>query len=300
MIRRLLPILTCCAATLPFLIAGCGDSPDAVDASTIDAQPNAGNFTLAWTIVNDGATLSCGDVGAVAVAITLIRQGAGSGSAESFPCTAGEAVSRGFEPGIYDLTIDVRAAGSKSLLSSPVRIQGFEIVARQETALPAQEFAIEPVGNFNFFVDTGATAGNCAAVEADGGGIVGLEFTLKDNSGSCVEAEFVIAEGSESGGTYVSNCATPPAPFTCIGSDQQVSVAGFRSGALSLEITGQKAGPIDCYDRVSNFELPGANLLKELGVLLLNLEYSEACDPDFSLPDGGMGGIDAGVPDAGL
>jgi len=299
MIRRLLPVFASCAASLPLLF-GCGDSPDALDASTIDAQPNGGNFTLAWTIVDGEATLPCRDVGAVAVAITLIRQGAGAGTAESFPCTAGEAVSRTFPPGIYDFTIDVRASGSKSLLAAPVRIQGFEILARQESALPAQEFAIEPIGDFNFFVDTGATAGNCAATEADGGGIVGLSFSLENSSGACVEAEFVIADGSESGGTYTSNCTTPPAPFGCIGSDQQVSVTGTRSGALKLEVVGEKAGPIDCYDRVSNFDLPGAGLLKELGVLLLSLEYSVECDPDFSLPDGGMGGIDAGVPDASL
>lgn len=299
MIRRLLPILASCTAMLPIL-AACGDSPDAPDASTIDAQPNDGNFTLAWSILNEGTTLPCRDVGAVAVALTLISQGSGSGSAESFPCTSGEGMSRAFAPGIYDVTIDIRASGSKSLLDAPVRIQGFEILARETTAMPTQEFEIEPIGDFKFFVDSGASSGNCAATESNGGGLVGLSFELTNGSGACVEADFVIADGSESGGTYSSNCTTPAAPFACIGSDQEVSVIGARSGALSLSIIGQKAGPVDCYDRISNFDLPGANLLKELGVLLLNLEYSLECDPDFSLPDGGMGVADAGVADAAL
>ncbi|MCP4447126.1 MAG: hypothetical protein GY811_17530, partial [Myxococcales bacterium] len=265
---------------LPLLIS-CGDSPDEVDASAIDAMPVTGNFSLAWSIVDGVETIPCVDVGAVAISIQLIVQGSGTGEAESFPCTSGEATSRFFAPGIYDFTIDLRAAGSTSLLDTPVRIQDFEIVANEESALPVQEFAVEAVGNFNFFVDAGATGGNCAATGVDGAGLVGLALGLKDGAGACVAADFVIAAGTEAGGTYSSDCITPPAPFPCIGADQEVSVSNFASGALSLEIVGQKAGPRDCYNRVSNFTLPGANLVKELGSLLLNLELSAECDPDF-------------------
>jgi hypothetical protein len=76
-------------------------------------------------------------------------------------------------------------------------------------------------------------------------------------------------------------------------------VSAIASGPLSLKITGEKAGPIECYSRVSTFDLPGANLVKDLGSLLLSLEFSPECDPNFSFPDGGMP-IDAGVADAAL
>lgn len=304
------PILTTCALAVPLLLtgvgsgAGCGDSPDVFDASTSDAPIVSGNFSLAWTIVN-GETgsseivLPCREVGAVALSITLIERGAGSGSAESFPCTAGSGTSRAFAPGVYDFTIDVRASGSVSLLESIVRIADFEIVANEESALPAQVFVIEPIGNFDFSVNSGASGGNCASEAADGGAITGLAFRLKDSTGACVPAEFVIAEGSEAGGTYTSNCTTPPAPLPCIGSDQTVSVLSFPSGALSLEIEGLKAGPIDCYGKVTNFDLPGANFSKELGAQLLNLTYSPECDPNFSFPDGGVA-ADAATPDGGM
>lgn len=301
MSSRTLPALALVsAAALAATLHGCGDSPDTPDAATIDAAPVRGNFSVAWSITNGGESLSCADVGAAAVSIRLVRQGAGNGEAESFPCEAGQGVSRALAPGVYDFTIDLRATGSASLIDAPLRVQGFEIVANQDSALPEQVFSVEPVGNFTFTVDAGTTAGNCADDGAGGAGIVGLEFSLKDASGVCVPADFVIAEGSESGGTYSTDCASAPTPFPCIGADQVVSVSDYRSGVYSLEISGQKAGPVDCFERVSNFTLPGANLLKDLGALLLNLEYSPACDPNFSFPDGGPGGIDGGLPDAGL
>lgn len=294
-------ILATCALAVPLLLAGvaCGDSPDVFDATTGDAPIVTGNFSLAWTIVSGETVLPCRDVGAIALSITLIKRGSGSGSAESFPCTAGSGTSRAFAPGVYDFTIDLRASGSVSLLESVVRIGEFEIVANEESALPAQEFAVEPVGNFNFSIDSGASGGNCASEDADGGAIVGLALSLNDSTGACVPADFVIAAGSEAGGTYSSNCTIPPGPFPCIGSDQRVSVSSVSSGALSLEIEGLKDGPIDCYGKITNFDLPGANLNKELGTQLLNLTYSPECDPNFSFPDGGVG-ADAGAPDGGV
>ncbi len=292
MLRKTLatPTLALVLATST-LLYGCGDSPDTPDASRIDAMKPGGTFSLAWSIVNGGSPISCTDVGAVAVSIILIPQGSASGEAESFPCASGQASSRNFTPGTYDISIDIRAAGSRSLLPARVRIDGIEIKLNEETALPAQEFSIEPIGDFHFVVDTGATAGNCAPTDSDGGGLIGLAFALKNSADVCVPTEFVIADGSEPGGTYTNDCVTVPAAFPCIGSDQQVSVAGATSGALSLQITGQKGpveAPVDCYDRVSNFDLPGAGLVKDLGSLLLALEYSIECDPDFMFPDGGM------------
>ncbi len=289
--------LVTCALALPALV-GCGDSPDVFDAAVNDGAVQTGNFTLAWSIANEGEVLSCSDVGGVAVSITLVPQGAGSGSAESFPCTAGNGVSRAFAPGIYDFTIDLRASGSRSLLDSIVRVGSFEIVANQESALPDQTFAVEPVGNFEFTVDSGATGGNCAAEGADGGAITGLVFSLSDDDG-CVEADFVIEDGSEAGGTYTTSCTAPAAAFPCIGSDQVIRVSDVRSGQHSLVIDGFKEGPIDCYGKVTNFELPGAGLERDLGVQPLALTYSPECDPNFSFPDGGVE-PDAGLPDGGM
>jgi hypothetical protein len=137
-------------------------------------------------------------------------------------------------------------------------------------------------------VNGGALAGNCLPNSSDGAEIVGLEFSLKDGSDTCVPATFDVAAGASGvAGTYTSDCTTPPAPLACIDADQVVTVNPIRSGPMTLTVVGQKTGPINCYSRVSMFVIPGATLVNELGSLLLTLEYSLACDPDFIEIDAG-------------
>jgi hypothetical protein len=295
-INYLLPALLVLSSSL----IACGDDGGPVDAGRIDALPASGTFSLAWTVSDGSAALSCDDVGAVSVSITLIQQGSAGGTVDAFSCEGGMATSRNFAPGLYDLTIDLRASGSRSLIGTPVRLTGIEITANADTPLPAQEFVVSPTGGFTFTVNGGATGGNCAPDSnngGDGAGIIGLEFSLKDSSDTCVPTTFSIAAGAGGvAGTYTTDCITPPAPHACIDADQVVTVDPTRSGAKTLTINGQKddpnddpdLGPIDCYDRVSMFVIPGAMLVRDLGSLLLSLEYSLACDPDFIEIDAGM------------
>lgn len=288
-------------AIAPIAIAGlalaaCGDDSGAQDAQSNDAQPNLGTFSLAWSISDGSSPLRCDEVGAFSIAVTLIPVDGLTGESESFACSAGQAKSRGLKPGVYSVRIDARASGSRSLLQEPVAIASFEIVANVDTALPAQSFVISPVGSFTFSINAGAAAGNCADVDAGGAGMVGVRFGLRNQLGACVEAEFMVADGSQPGGSYTSNCTTPPPALPCIGSDQLVSVDALASGQWSLISTGQIVGPIDCYERVSGFTVAGAGLPTELGELSLVRKYSAACDPNFVEADGGL--PDAGVADA--
>lgn len=272
----------------PALLGACGDDSGAADAQAIDAQPSLGTFSLSWALTDGSNALTCGQVGAFSVAVTLIPQDGFSGESESFSCSSGEGQSRGLVPGLYNARIDVRASGSRSLLEAPIVIADVEIAANTDKVLPAQEFVISPQGSFSFFVDSGATGGNCAELAANGAGIVGVAFELENESGVCLEADFIVAEGSQAGGTYSSNCTTPPAPLPCIGKDQLVSVSSVPSGARTLTTTAQKAGPVDCYEGLTTFTVAGAGLLTELGEVALQLEYSAACDPNFVEPDAGV------------
>lgn len=283
------------AASLAF--AGCGDVVADPDAAPIDAPPPLGTFSIAWNILDGMETLACADVGALSLSLRLVTTGGSIGTAEAFSCSGGQAMSRGITPGNYQVTIDLLAAGNRSLLQSPVIVSNVDITPNQNTEIAMQSFSVSSLGTFTFAIDANATAGNCESVASAGAGIVGVEFALRDTGGTCVPAEFIVADGSESGGTYSNDCVSAPAPLPCIGSDQEVRVT-TRSGSYQVTINGQKLGPVDCYSKAASFVLAGAGLETELGSLGLALEYSEACDPNFVVPDAGVPFVDAGVSDA--
>ncbi len=276
-------------ALFPLSLAACGDDGGAaVDASTIDAPVPAGTFSLGWTISDGSATITCDDVGAVSLSVSVVEQSAGSGSVDAFTCAGGQATSRQFPPGTYDMTIDLRASGSRSLIDSPVQVRDIVITDGAVTALPDQVFTVVPTGGFSFSINSLASAGNCETVANSGAEIVGFEFVLEDKDGNCVDAAFNIDSGASS---YTNNCTTPEAAHGCIDADKVISVNPFASGPYVLKVNGQITGPFDCYSRVSSFTVAGANLQTELGSLGMTLKYSKDCDPNFIE-------IDAGVPDA--
>jgi hypothetical protein len=283
---KLLSLLALCALPL----ASCGDDGAPVADAGIDAPSAAGTFSLAWLISDGSNTISCDDVGAVSVAVTVLEQGAAGGSVDAFTCDGGEAVSRQFSPGTYDMTINLRASGSRSLIAAPVQLRDIEINDGAVTALPEQTFVVAPTGSFTFTVNTQASAGNCETVANSGAEITGLVFGLEDKDGVCVAATFNVAKGADVdsvAGMYTSDCTTPPAPHGCIDADQLVTVDPIASGPLVLTVTGQTNrvvdpfDTVDCYDRVSSFSVAGATLQTELGSLSMALEYSLACDIDF-------------------
>jgi hypothetical protein len=273
----------------------CGDDANVSDAG-IDAEPPTGTFSLSWSLTDGTNALECSDVGAVTVSVALVPQGGLNGDVYPFTCEAASGTSAPVPPGVYNATLDVRGGTpSRSLLANPQFIDGVTITANSDTPLGAKSFTIDPTGNFTFYVDAGASAGNCSDDPVDGGQIVGFEFELRDSNGACVDGvDFVIPDADPLvGGTYTTNCTTPPAPFGCIGKAQEIAVSGIRSGSYSLSINGQKAGPIDCYSRQSNFVVAGNDLVTSVGTLALDLEYSAECDPNFMPPDAGL--IDAGI-----
>ena len=287
----------CLGSTLALALVACGDDALPPDAAQIDATPPTGTLSLSWTLSDDeGNTIECDQVGAVTVSVRVVPNDAFGGDVEAFVCGALEGTSRGFTPGLYDVEVDLRASRARSLLGETIRFDDIEIVSSQDTPLGAQAFSVAPAGTLSFTVDGGEAGANCASNDDGGAGIIGMRFEVRDSTGNCVPATFDIADGVQAGGTFVNDCGGAPTPFGCIEKDQLVTVENLPSGSLTLESIGQKDGPIDCYSRLSSLTLAGGNLLTELGALILNLENSADCDPDFIFPDAGP--ADAGLPDA--
>ncbi|MBL4636267.1 MAG: hypothetical protein JKY56_20570 [Kofleriaceae bacterium] len=280
-------------------VAACGDVVADPDAAPIDAPPPTGTFSLDWTIVDGINNLSCNQVGALALSVRLVTTGGSIGSAEAFSCAGGRATSRGISPGNYQFSIDLLASGNRSLLDGRIIVPNIEIVPNGNTELPMQTFEVSSIGRFLFTVTGGASGGNCESAANSGAGIVGVDFQLRDSMGGCVPSEFVVSQGSGSGGTYTSDCGTQRAASPCILSDQEIRVM-TPAGSYQLVVTAQKAGPIDCYSKAANFVLPGAGLESDLGQQTLALEFSQDCDPNFVAVDAGVQMTDAGVSDASL
>ncbi len=296
MLRQIhpLPVLLCCS-----LAFACGGDGRAADAALVDAPPASGTLSLSWTVSDGASVVPCDNVGASVVSLSLLRQGDLVATRDSFPCSAGESTSRLFSPGVYDVSIDLEASGRRSLLAESVLLLGLQIDVDTDTPLAAQAFEVSPVGGFSFSIDGRSAGGNCVLDSEGGAGIESLTMALKNTGGTCLDASFEVAAGSRgTAASYTHDCSSPAVPLPCIDEDQVITVTSLSSGPTTLEIAGNKAGPTRCYDRVSNFIVPGAMLVTELGAQPLLLENSAACDPNFDVIDAGI--PDAGVPDAGL
>ncbi|HUH03624.1 MAG TPA: hypothetical protein VML75_16625 [Kofleriaceae bacterium] len=272
------------------MVFGCGGGSDNADAGSTDAPVTRGTMSLSWSITDlDGNPLACADVAALSISLQMTRQGSAAGVVDPYTCAAGAATSRELDPGTYDVV--VMAAAQAGNLTTPIVLEPVEVVAGQNTVLDPIVFRIDPVGNFSFRIDTGASAGNCADEAAGGGALTALEIRLLDDGDVCIPTTFVI--GDVNPVTYVSDCQG--STTGCVDKDVDFSVIGTASGPHTLEIIGDKDG-LECYSRTSMLAIPGNDLGRMLGNLVLSLAPVPGCDPNA--PDAGVV-PDAGVPDAG-
>ena len=285
---------------ISILTIACGDKDDAADAGPADARPAGGTISLTWAIKNGEDVLSCEDVGAVAVSLIVIPSGGQVGEVDPFTCTAGTATSRGFVPGMYDVEIDLRASGSRSLVDTTLRVEDVEVVLNQNTSLGELVFEVEPSGSLTFQLSAGQTGDNCISVESGGAGMTdGSRFELKDRNGNCVPTTFEVGTGNGASGSYETDCPST-VTFGCIEKSQVITVDPATSGPYTLEVHGIKPGGLECYHGASQFTIPGNGWEQSIGTVTMALEYSADCDPDYVEPDAGPdGGADAGPIDGG-
>ena len=279
--------------SLMLMAGACGGGDSAVDAGkAIDAAPLSGTFSLAWSLSDGTDAVTCADVGGLSIGISITPAGGGGGQSEAFTCAGGSGTSRPMPVGLYNLSIELKAAAGA--LADPVRITNVEIKQGENTALDAQTFVVAATGAFTFKVTTSSAGDNCDT-GGTGAGIGGLIFELRDSTGACTPTTFDVAAGAVgAASTYTTTCPAG-AQHACIEKDQVITVNGVSSGSHTLMMTGFKDA-IDCYTRSPQFSVPGNNLVTDLPDQQLSLRFTPDCDPNA--PDAGPT-TDAGPADAG-
>lgn len=253
--------------------AACGDDAPAADAGPPDARPPGGSISVSWTISDGVNALECEDVGAVNVRVTATPTEGGTATVESLSCSSGSAAAMDIPEGTFDVLLDLRASGNRSLLAAPIEIEDVQVRVNQDSAVGAQTFTVVPSGTFQFTIQAQGVANNCTA-----GQIVDVEIALADDDGTCIPVLFAVAAGPTSGrpaDSYQTVCGAPTTFGTCIENDQVVT-ATAASGPRRLTITGQKAGPIDCWLGASDFTVLGNNLDTDLQSETLALQTETA------------------------
>jgi hypothetical protein len=269
------------------MIVGCGGGDGGADAGDIDAPVTRGTIAFAWAIQDtNGDPLACDDIGAGSVSITATPAAGGFGQVDPFSCAAGSGVSQPLEPTTYN--VQFRLSGTAGTMDEPAAMTGVEVVANQQVDLGSITFAVDPVGNITFQVDTGASAGNCDPEGSGGGDLSSLIIELRDDEDICIPTTFAVDDPNDANAPdYVSDCSGS-ATAGCLENDVTLTVADADSGPHSLVIRGFKAGT-ECYSRTSQFTIPGADLTLDLPTQSLMLMPTLECDPNAA---------DAGPADA--
>lgn len=261
------------------LASGCGGGGDAgVDATPeYDAPPPQGTLSLDWQIQYNDTTLTCAQVGAISVRLTITPSDGGTGVPEALNCDPNNATTTDIDVGVYDIAISLIAETGFQPLGEPYTLNDVEVMANQNTSLGTVVFNVVPRGNLAFKLDTDTGTTNCKTDAEGGAGITEVAIELRDSEGACVPTSFEIEAGaSQPAGTYTSDCAG--ARYACIENDQQIRVTGTPSGATSMVMTGYK-GQEACYARMPQFTVPGNDLTLTLNDQVLTRAMVPACDP---------------------
>jgi len=241
------------AFCLVLAIGGCGGGGGFPSDAAIDSPPPGGKFSLSWSVTDpNGQPITCSQVGAQIVTLTLRDPGVLGSTIEVFGCTSAMATSPAISPGVYDITFELK--GLAGVLATAPNQVGIEIKSAQTTALTPITFALEATGGLELLLASNQPDGNCAPAPT-GAGITATTITLAHTGGACEPVTFEIAAGAtQPAGTYTVNCAAPTlAP--CIENDQKITVSNVPSGGYQVQIRG-KVGANDCWTNNDAFQVP--------------------------------------------
>jgi hypothetical protein len=232
----------------------CGNGGGFPADAAADSPDPGGTFSLAWTVTDTGgAPITCSQIGAQVVTVTLRNPAIQGGQTEVFSCASAMATSSKFPPGMYDLTYELN--GLAGLLGTAPGQLGIVINSEQDTPVNPVSFAVDATGGLELNLASGASGGNCEPTGMMGAGITGTSITLLHSGAGCEPVTFAIAAGAtKPAGSYTVNCASPTvAP--CIESDQKMTVSGVPSGNYAIHIRG-KIGATDCWINNDSLKVP--------------------------------------------
>jgi len=273
-----------CVALFTLIACGGDDTADPVDADMTPDADVSGTLSFSWTLTDGATPITCADVDATTVSITLLPIGVVGSDADAFGCAEGEATTRGFRARDYDVEIAVRT--TEGDLTDRIVMNNVTIEENGNTDLGAVVFDVVRNGSFTFNLAAIATGGNCAAVVPDDGAeIVKWQLELQDGT-TCVGVQFDIgASASDPTGfpaddydTIACNDATYDG---CILSDQDISVTDVESGPHNLVITGFRTGDVPCYQTTAQIGIPGGDLTTSVGNITIPVDADNViCVPE--------------------
>jgi hypothetical protein len=252
-------------------LVACGGGGGFPTDSPPEAPPVGGRFTLAWTVTDLASNpITCGQIGANFVTVTLRNRAIQGASTEVFSCNSAMATSlETFTPGTYDLTFEL--GGNSGVIGTAPAAVAVEITSGGTVTVDPIVFAVDATGKLELFLNSGVAGGNCAA----GANINNFTITLTHTGAACEPVTFDISNGPPS--SYgPADCANPPLS-ACIDNNQKLSVPSLPAGSYKVEVKG-KIGGVDCFTNTQTIVVPpnSKTLMQTLG---LTKQTTVGCPP---------------------
>lgn len=256
-----MPLVRTCVFFLALLVgvASCSGGVGLPDAGVPDAPAASGRFTVAWTLADGARVLTCEDVGAQLLTVTVTGPAIGGGYAEAFTCANGVGTSKELPVGVVDLTFEL--VGRSGSLSTPPA-QRLTIPRDGTVTAAPLALQLQAQGGLNARLVAGPTS-NCAVAGAN---LTALSLVL-EKGGACVPATFAIAAaGGRPASTYVSTCAVPAPTTVCVERDQAVTTT-VGSGSYVVRVRGfQGAAPCWIADQLADIPPLQRTLTVDIGL----------------------------------
>lgn len=250
--------------------ASCDSEAGFPDARIPDAAPVPGTFSLAWSLTDtaDAMAVTCDDVNATTVTITVREQGASSGSVEVFNCNSGSATSRPYAPGTYVLTFELR--GSAGLIAMAPPRNDVVVTSTTDNPIGVVDFQMDANGGFSIDLTSMGTTTNCDPVAGGGGGITTVELTLIRDS-TCVP--FTYTAGAASGTT-----TCPATGVACIERTVTIDAADLEAGRYQLDVIGN-IGAAECWLGSAAIRVPIEGAVGSFMMILMYQPLVPGCPP---------------------
>src|SRR5690606_32234873 len=132
------------------------------DAGLDSGPEERGTVTVNWTVSDGQDAITCGDVAGITVRLDLAPVDAQFGATDSFACGAASGTTRQLGAGTYDLSIDLLAPGSRSLIGEPVEVPGVVVTSGADTPVTGIAFEVATSGDLQFQLATPGADNQCA------------------------------------------------------------------------------------------------------------------------------------------
>ena len=254
-----------CLFAIAATVFACGDGGGFPDAREIDAPPPPGQFTITWSLTDaNGAPITCDEIGAISVTVSLRNRSVQGGFTEVFTCGTGMGTSERIVPGLYDLSFSLVGPGGDPMMDGLIVAAtpqlGVQITSGAETALDPVRFAVQATGGVALTVDAPATGANCAPVAQQGAGITTMTLSL-ERGGVCQPVTLMVGATP-----YTVNCTTPT-PRACIENTETITATNLPSGNYTIRIRGSR-GVDECFSNNDQLPVPplGRTLTRALNL----------------------------------